>query len=91
MDDVEQACAEIAAEVKRARGLFSPLHGPHEALAVILEEFEEYKAEVWRFNPAKGRDTRPRQREELVQLAAMAIRAILDTASFNRLDGEQRP
>ena len=36
--------------------------------------------QVKRYNPNKpGRDTRPRQREELIQLAAMAIRAIYDT------------
>lgn len=71
--------AEVAAEVERACGLFAPMHGPHEALAVIMEEFEEYKAEVFRFNLAKGRDTRPQQREELIELAAMAVRAVLET------------
>lgn len=73
--------AEVTAEVERACGLFAPIHGPHEALAVIMEEFEEYKAEVFRFNPAKGSDTRAQQRAELIQLAAMATRAVLDTLS----------
>lgn len=80
-DPLSRLMAEIAAEVSRARSLFPPMHSPHEALAVILEEFDEYKHEVWNHNPAKGRDTRPSQRAELIQLCAMGARAILDTIS----------
>jgi formiminotetrahydrofolate cyclodeaminase len=34
--------------------------------------------EVKAYNLPKGRDTRPKMREELIQLAAMAVRAITD-------------
>ena len=71
---------EIIAETHRASTLFAPMNSPHEAMAVILEEYTEYQEEVFKHNTSKpDRDTRPRQREELIQLAAMCMRAILDT------------
>jgi hypothetical protein len=76
---------EVAEEVVRASKLFDSMHSPHEALGVIEEEWEEFKKEVWAFNPNKNRDTRPRQREELIQLAAMAVRAVLDTIDFGKV------
>jgi hypothetical protein len=75
---------EVADEVVRANAMFDPMNSPHEALGVIEEEWEEYKTEVWKYNPRKNRDTRPRQREELIQLAAMAVRAVLDTVDFGK-------
>lgn len=69
---------EIVKEVLRAATLHAPMHSPHEADSVIREEYEEFWDEVKAFNLPKGRDTRPRMREELIQLAAMAIRAISD-------------
>jgi hypothetical protein len=78
----EQALAlEVAKEVTRARNLFpASMHSPHEAAFVIEEEWEEYRQEVFKHNMTKpGRDTRQRQREELIQLAAMCMRAIIDT------------
>ena len=71
---------EVKDEVFRAGTLFAPMNSPHEAMAVILEEYTEYQLEVFKHNTSKpDRDTRPRQREELIQLAAMCMRAILDT------------
>jgi hypothetical protein len=76
---------EVGSECQRAMGLrgdglHAAMNSPHEAYAVLLEEVDEYWDEVKRYNPNKpGRDTRPRQREELIQIAAMAVRAIYDT------------
>jgi hypothetical protein len=71
---------EVRAEVHRAGKLFPAMNSPHEAAFVIEEEWEEYRQEVFKHNTSKpDRDTRPRQREELIQLAAMCMRAILDT------------
>lgn len=81
---IARIVAEVAAEVVRANKMFDPMNSPHEALGVIEEEWEEYKGEVWKYNPRKNRDTRPRQREELIQLAAMAVRAVLDTIDFGK-------
>lgn len=82
--NITRIVAEVAAEVVRASKMFDPMNSPHEAHSVIEEEFDEYWDEVKAYNPRKGRDTRPRQREELVQLAAMAVRAITDTIDFGR-------
>lgn len=69
---------EVEAEVTRAESLFPGLNNPHYYLGVIWEEFEEFKDEVFKFNLNKNRDTRPQMRTELIQLAAMCVRAIRD-------------
>ena len=80
-DDTKQhsLAEEVARELTRAQSLFPPIHSPHEGLAVIEEEWEEFKKEVWAFNLNKGSDTRRKMRTELVQLAAMCLRTIHDT------------
>ena len=65
----------VAAEATRATTKHPPLHSHHEAYAVILEELDEYKAEVWK--QTKNRD-KEAMRTELVQLAAMCVRAAVD-------------
>lgn len=69
---------EVAKELVRARSMFPAIYSPHEGLGVIREEYLEFKGEVWKYNPNKGRDTRPAMRTELIQLAAMALRTIMD-------------
>jgi len=69
--------------VQRATELFpmndcAQHHLPHYYLGVIEEEFEEFKKEVFAFNLGKQRDTRPAMKGELLQLAAMALRAYLE-------------
>lgn len=76
--DASSLGREVVFEVKRAMGMFPSIHSPHEGLGVIREEYIEFEAEVFKFNLTKGRDTRPEMRKELIQLAAMAIRTILD-------------
>lgn len=71
---------EVARELTRAQSLFPAINTPHEGLAVVWEEFEEFKLEVFALNVAKGRDTREAMRKELIQLAAMALRTIHDCA-----------
>ncbi len=75
---IQRIVAEVAAEVIRASEMFEPMNSPHEAEGVIREEFEEFSDEVKKYNPRKNRDTRPAMRTELVQLAAMSVRAVLD-------------
>ncbi len=64
-------------EFRRATAKHPPMHSHHEAYAVIKEEFEEYWTEVM-----KGGKTCPRVpeqlRQELVETAAMCLRAIHD-------------
>lgn len=79
---------EVLDEVMRATSMYLPLNSPHEAHSVIAEEFEEFWDEVKAYNLRKGRDTRPRMREELIQLAAMAVRAVTDVIDNAKPTGE---
>ena len=74
----ETLALQIAKEVERARSMFPSIHNMHEGLGVIREEYIEFEKEVFAFNLRKGRDTRAKARTELIQLAAMAIRTIMD-------------
>lgn len=67
------AADDIQAELARARAKFAPMHSGHEGLAVIREEYQEFEVEVFH-------GSRERQREEAVQLAAMAQRFIEDVS-----------
>ncbi len=61
----------VEAELKRARQKHAPIHSPHEGYAVLLEEVEEVKKEVfW--------GERGGLLLELVQVAAMAQRMAED-------------
>jgi hypothetical protein len=80
---IAEAIIGLGREIERAQGLFpmddcAQRHLPHYYLGVIEEEFEEFKAEVFKFNLGKNRDTRPAMKVELLQLAAMAMRAYLE-------------
>lgn len=66
---------EIRQEYSRATSKFSPFHSGHEGLAVIMEEFDELKAEVYK-KPDKI--SKELLRKEAIQVAAMAIRFITD-------------
>lgn len=67
--------AEAANELQRAQSLHAPMHSAHEGLAIIEEEFEELKREVWK--KESKRDVR-KMREEAIQLAAMGMRFAID-------------
>jgi hypothetical protein len=81
--------SEIAREVSRARSMFPAIINPHEALGVVQEEFDEFKDEVYAYNPFKNRDTRPAMRTELIQLAAMCVRTIMDVIDIKEIHGKE--
>lgn len=64
---------DVFIEIARAGSIHPPLRGTHEAYAVLLEEVDEFWDEVRKRNPDKTQ-----MRLELIQIAAMACRTILD-------------
>lgn len=58
--------ADAELEYRRARSAHKPMQSMHEGLAVIWEEFEEVKTEVFKKTP-----DRANLRKELIQIAAM--------------------
>ncbi len=65
----------VAEELQIARNMHKPMNSAHEAYAVILEELDEFWEEV-----KKKRELRDNTNmaKELIQIAAMAIRAASD-------------
>lgn len=68
---VDEVLAAIAQEVQRARAKHKPMNSAHEGYAVLVEELDEAWAEVKADRPEAAR-------QEMVQVAAMAVRFILD-------------
>lgn len=65
----------VEQEYTNACAQHPPLHSLHEAYAVLLEEVEEFKMQVWQQQSARN----PHEiKMELVQIAAMAMRTVLD-------------
>ncbi len=71
-EEVDKPLWEIKEEYIRAALRFPPFNSTHEGIAVIEEEFEELKKEVfWGRNPDK-------RKYEATQLGAMALRFLID-------------
>ena len=79
VDDFGPIAAEIEQELGRAQMKFAPLHSGHEAQSVIAEEFHELSLAIWFGVDQHGQAADPRT--EAIQLAAMAIRFILDVVA----------
>ena len=75
VDATERAASEAVVELRRAMAAFPRFNSAHEGFAVLLEEVDELKAEVWK-SPSK-RDPSA-MRKEAVQVAAMALRFLVD-------------
>lgn len=73
--DILAAVLEIENEHGRAISRYPKFNSPHEGLAVIQEEFEELKAEVFLNHSKRDKE---RMRKEAIQLGAMALRFIID-------------
>lgn len=73
--DLNRIGLEMATEAHNAATKFPPFHSAHEGLAVILEEYEELKREV--FKKQTEYDI-VRMRKEAIHLGAMALRFIHD-------------
>ncbi len=69
---ISEANAEALEELERAVKKFGPFHNPHEGYAVLKEEVDELWDEI------KGRADKDRMKEEAGQVAAMALRFLVD-------------
>jgi hypothetical protein len=74
-DTLRGPMTDAIAEYQRAATRFAPMASAHEGYAVILEELDELKAELWK-SPAK-RDMAA-MRKEAIQVAAMALRFVVE-------------
>ncbi len=76
MDDkIYHVCFEILREYNRAASLFPKFNSAHEGYAVILEELDELKNEVWENNKDRNMEE---MKKEALHVAAMAARFIID-------------
>ena len=69
------AAEMVEREYDRAASIFPRFHSGHEGYAVLLEEVDEVWEIVKHGAPLGGR---PDLREECVQVAAMAMRMLID-------------
>lgn len=68
---------EVILELSAAMGANKPMNSLHEGYAVIAEELDELWDEV-KTNPHKNPERNAHARKEAIQLAAMAIRIVMD-------------
>lgn len=68
---LDDTLADVRSEVLRATAKFGAFNSPHEGFAVLYEEVDELWDEVKRNNNVLAR-------REAVQVAAMAVRFLLD-------------
>lgn len=78
---MKEVLKAIENEYYRASSLYPPFHSMHEGYAVILEELDELKETIWK---SKRIRLSPVAAKEAIQVAAMAVRFILD------LEGEKK-
>jgi len=66
---------DVLAELAKATSKYGPMLSAHEGYAVVLEEMDELWEEI-KLKPSER--SKDRMREEAIQLAAMAMRFIMD-------------
>lgn len=65
----------VKKELKKIRKVHSLVASHHEGYAILLEELDEYKNEVWKKDSKRNKQN---MIEELVQVAAVAERIVED-------------
>ena len=75
---LEVILSQVGDEVATASAKHRPMNSHHEAYAVILEELDEYWAEVSKGGSASGQRDLSTLRLELIHTAAMCVRALYD-------------
>lgn len=91
--DPSEVFADVARELSTATTKFAPMNSAHEGWAVIAEEldelWDEVKARTTRIEPVTGNKIPGRRdveamRKEAIQVAAMAIRFVIDVCDGGR-------
>lgn len=77
----QRVAFDVQAELSGAVVNYSPMHSAHEGYAVILEELHELWDEVRVKDSKRSVD---RMRKEAIQVAAMAIRFVMDVCGGKR-------
>lgn len=70
-----QALADVIAEFYRAKDIYPPMNSAHEGWAVLREEVDELWDEIKAKECTRNHD---RLRKEAVQVAAVAVRFVID-------------
>ena len=73
-----EACALVDAELDRAIKKFPPMASAHDGYAIILEELDELWECVKMKNVPGNQPREDGMRKEAIQVAAMAIRFLVD-------------
>lgn len=82
--DLDTILTWVSNELLVAQRKFPPFHSLHEGYAVILEEVDELWDEIKRCQPFEFNS---QHRNEALQIAAMAIRFILDGQRWTKPTG----
>ena len=72
-DDIRHILCIVESEVECACSKHKSMNSAHEGYAVILEELDELWEEIKKKHPEKSR-----LKEEAIQVAAMAVRFVID-------------
>lgn len=75
--DIDDVVTDVEREVFDAITRYPAFNSLHEAYAVIKEEVDEFWDEV-KAKPAVREQRKAEIRKELIQIAAMAVRTIVD-------------
>ncbi len=81
----ELAVQLVLTELLRAQRKHAPIHSSHEAVGVIDEEFVEFKTEV--YAAQFDGDRLEEKAREATELAAMAVRFLVDIVPLDVLKG----
>ena len=87
MEHSAEVLNAVYTEFQKAAAKFPKFNGAHEGYAVLLEEVDELWDEV-KLNPRKNPQRNATMRKEAIQVAAMAIRFVLDVCD-KKVDEEQ--